>query len=550
MARRPRKERAERKPRQARECRVLKGSGAIVFSFLRNTRANMVAAARHQVERVADGSSEIDPSRSHHNKTLVGSGHILEDIKKYESNIDIRGHARDTASPYLTLALSASPEFFRPAGGPPGSEVDDPKDAARLDAWMTASTEWAKATFGADLVSVIYNGDETTPHLHLAVVPTYARRETIKPRRLRDEEPEAHALRIAEWEANGPRIQTRSWASNRVVGRNNSANLLRKEYADAMSPLALHYALASYNPQDPDDPVAARAFRDIQKAEAVKARQEAVARAAAAEAQREAATRAREEAEARALAAAAELKAAWATREAEDARRARFQEEATRALAKKKAELAAERAAIESERAKAAEEKAVITAKREALRADGAVLEAVVSGLEGGTLTHETTTSWTRRNDNVLKAAPRMWERIMPFVRSLLRKQEETEGAHREASGLVSHVKAWLRRADLPCEARASAGVLLADVPEEDEPVESPFHLPTLTRHCADEAPRAPAQRNRIGRILMSAYEYSKAKSKAEMGRRSSGDEAGDGEQEDALRPPLEIKSDIPDACW
>lgn len=480
MARRPRKERAERKPRDARAPRKISGKGAIVFSFLRNTRANMVAASRHQLERVPDGTSEIDPARSHRNRTLVGSGHILEDIKAYEKNVEIRGHARDTAAPYLTMVISASPEFFRPAGGPPGSEIDTPEDAARLEAWMKASTDWAKDTFGDDLVSVVYNGDETTPHLHLAVVPTYMRRETIKPRRLIGEEPDEHARRIAEWEVNGPRVRCRSWASNPVVGKNGSADILRRAYADAMSPFGLHYALASYSPQDPDDPVSARAFRDIQKAEAVEARNRAEARAAEAEAEREAATRAREEAEARAAAAEAELEAARALRAAEDARRERFTSEARVALDKRKAALAAERAAIDEERRRAAAEKEALEAERDALRADGAVLEAVVSGLEGGTLTHRTTTEWTRRNDNVLKAAPKMWQRIMPFVRSLLRTQEETEGAHREATGLVSRVRAWLRRPDLPREARTSAGVLLADAPEEDEPAPTPFQTPEL----------------------------------------------------------------------
>lgn len=480
MARKPRAERKERKPREARAPRVIGGKGAVVFSFLRNSAGDIGGATQHQVKRVSDGSSEIDPSRSYRNRNIVGSGNIRADVLAYEKNICVGWHARDSAQPYLTMVLSASPEFFRPAGGPPGSEVDTPEDAARLEAWIAASTDWATETFGPDLVSVIYNGDETTPHLHLCVVPTFERREKQRPKLRRGEEPEDHAKRVQKWEEECPRIRTRAWASNPVVGRFNSADLLRREYAEAMTPFGLEYSLASYVKEDPDDPVSAREFRDAEKAAATKARKEAEARAEAAEAEREAATRAREEAEARAAAAEAELAEARVIKEAEDARRARFREEARRALAKKNAELAAERAAVEAERVKAAEEKAAVEAERDALRADGAVLEAVVSGLEGGTLTHRTTVEWTRRHDNVLKAAPKMWQRIMPFVRSLLRTQDEAEGAHREASGLVSRVRAWLRRPDLPREARTSAGVLLADAPDEDEPDLNPFQTPQL----------------------------------------------------------------------
>ena len=459
MSRRPRAERKERKPREARAPRVIANKGAVVFSILRNSGGDIGAATQHQVKRVSDGSSEIDPSRSHRNRNIVGSGNIRADVLEYEKTICVGWHARDSAQPYLTLVLSASPEFFRPAGGPPGSEIDAPEDAARLEEWIAASTDWSSETFGQDLVSVIYNGDETTPHLHLCVVPTFERREKQRPKLRRGEGPEEHAKRVKAWEEECPRIRTRAWASNPVVGRYNSADLLRREYAGAMAPFGLEYSLESYDKADPDDPVSAREFRDAEKAAATKARKEAEARAEAAEAERAKATIAREEAEARAAAAEAELEAARATREAEDARRARFREEATRALAKKKAALASERAAVEAERAKAAEEKAAVEAERDALRADGAVLEAVVSGLEGGTLTHTSTTEWTRSNDNVLKAAPTMWQRIMPFVRSLLRKQEEAEGAHRESLGLIERVRAWLRRPDLSDEARASAPI-------------------------------------------------------------------------------------------
>lgn len=468
--RQPRKERGERKPREARAPRQIKGSGAVVFSFLRNTRANIDGATRHQLHRVSDGSSEIDLSRSHRNEVMLGTGNIRDDIAAYEKAIEIRGHARDSASPYLTLVLSASPEFFRPAGGPPGSEVDTEEDRARLDAWKKASLDWAKGAFGEDLVSAIYNGDETTPHIHLAAVPTYIRTLTARPRRLKDEEPEDHAARVAEWERTVERVRTRSWASNPVVGRNGSADLLRREYADAMAPMGLHYSLASYKPQEPDDPVSAREFRDIQKREAA--------------AERERAEAERAEAEER-------LRQAREAQAAEDARRARFREEAERLVSERKAELMSERQTIADERARLEEqrederrrleeeraaiarereafvaERAALEAERDALKADGAVLEVVVSGLETGALTLEHAGRWTADNAATLKAAPVMWKRLAPIVRAIIKIKEEADSARSQALGLLGRVKAWLGRDDLPREARAEAARLVK--PEKD----------------------------------------------------------------------------------
>jgi len=270
--------------------------------MMRNTIEDMRAAANHQLKRVPDGTSEIDPAREERNEILLGSGDIIKDIQKYEKSIEVRGHKRDTVAPYLTLVLSASPEFFRPDGGLPGSEVDTEEKAARLKAWKAETLKWAKETFGADLVSAIYNGDETTPHVHFGIVPTYRRKATIKPRRLKDEEPEDHLARVEDWDLNGPTINTRSWASNPVVGQKGSSDILRRSYADAMAPLGLHYALASYEPSNPDTPATHREFRDAERAKTLEDREEA-------KRARDEAQRVRDEAEKRNLRSAAVMEA-------------------------------------------------------------------------------------------------------------------------------------------------------------------------------------------------------------------------------------------------
>lgn len=375
MARRPRAERKERKPRTERKPRQIAGRGSVVFSMLRNSIQDMRAAGRHQLNREPDGTSEIDPKRSGRNETLVGSGNILKDIEAYEAGVEVRGHKRDTGSPYLTLVLSASPEFFRPDGGPPGSEADTVEKAKRLKAWKAATVDWVQDTFGADLVSAIYNGDETTPHIHFAVVPTYERKTGIKPRRLKDEEPDEHAARVADWDMNGPTMKTRSWASNPVLGQKNSAERLRRSYADAMKPLGLHYALASYEPDNPDTPATHREFRDAQRAETISARNDA--------------TRLKQEADERDRRSTAVMDAITALAEEVAGNTIRMTDagiqvsnpaaikgglpeikDALKRVAKAATELQAERAEVVQERVALSEERAALDVEKASIRAE------------------------------------------------------------------------------------------------------------------------------------------------------------------------------------
>lgn len=388
MARRPRAERKERKPRSERKPRQIAGRGSVVFSMLRNRIEDMRAAGRHQLNREPDGTSEIDPKRSGRNETLVGSGDILKDITAYEAGIEVRGHKRDTGSPYLTLVLSASPEFFRPDGGPPGSEADTVEKAKRLKAWKAATVDWVRDTFGADLVSAIYNGDETTPHIHFAVVPTYERKTGIKPRRLKDEEPDDHAARVADWDMNGPTMKTRSWASNPVLGQKNSAERLRRSYAEAMKPLGLHYALASYEPDNPDTPATHREFRDAERADTKRLKREADERDKRSKSVMDAITALAEEVAGNTIrmtdgggiqvSNAAAIKAGLP--EIKDALK-RVAKAATE-LQAERAEVVQERVALSEERAALEVEKAGVSAEREALAAANAEVSLLKAALQ------------------------------------------------------------------------------------------------------------------------------------------------------------------------
>lgn len=256
MARKPRKQRPETRVKKPRQ---IAGAGSIVMSILRNKRSDIVKLKDHILHRKPDGWSQIYPDRSDRNEVMHGSGNVLDDVKAAEAAIEIRGHKRDSDAPYLTMVLSASPEFFRPAGGPAGSEIDTKEDAARVKAWKERNLAFLKERFGADLVSVVYHGDETTPHIHAVIIPTYERRPGQRPRRKSMETDEQHGARVEAWEAL-PTIRTRSWSSNAVIGRQDSAELVRREYADAMAPMGLEYALASFDPSAPPTPQTTRQF--------------------------------------------------------------------------------------------------------------------------------------------------------------------------------------------------------------------------------------------------------------------------------------------------
>lgn len=81
------------------------------------------------------------------------------------------------------VLLTASPEWLR-AGGPPAR----PADGERVNQWAEAAFAWARAEFGPDrVVSAHLHQDESTPHIHLIVVPSVQR--VRGPRKPRSQDP-------------------------------------------------------------------------------------------------------------------------------------------------------------------------------------------------------------------------------------------------------------------------------------------------------------------------------------------------------------------------
>lgn len=140
----------------------------LVLDIKRRTLQDLRALAKH-CARTAGNLDHIDHSRTHLNEAVVGEIGKPEEaaaayIKATRARVD-----RRNVKPYTSLVLSASAGYFRPQDPSAGGTWDD----KRYKDWKDASVRWLRQTFGDDLVFVETHLDETTPHLHALVVPTY-----------------------------------------------------------------------------------------------------------------------------------------------------------------------------------------------------------------------------------------------------------------------------------------------------------------------------------------------------------------------------------------
>jgi hypothetical protein len=109
----------------------------------------------------SDAPRNADPALIARNQQLVGSDPAAD------VSAMLPEKRRKDAVLAMSMILSASPQYFRP---------DEPArsghyDQRRVDAYVEATMGWAKKEFGKRLVSAVLHLDETTPHIHLAVVP-------------------------------------------------------------------------------------------------------------------------------------------------------------------------------------------------------------------------------------------------------------------------------------------------------------------------------------------------------------------------------------------
>ena len=135
------------------------------------------AHARHERREIGD-RSHTDPSQTPRNLATGLDKCPEEAVKQYLGQTGAKIDARNE-KPFTRLLLSASPEYFRPGRASQGGSYDP----GQVKAWTQASLAWLRKEFGTDLVHVALHLDETTPHLHAVVVPTYekqTKRRTVR----------------------------------------------------------------------------------------------------------------------------------------------------------------------------------------------------------------------------------------------------------------------------------------------------------------------------------------------------------------------------------
>lgn len=187
-----------------------------VFNIRTASSSDLRALNKHCLERVEDGWSNIDPRRSKLNQVLYGNtGGVSASIDEWYRRTGSKKPTNQAETPFFTLVLSASKSNF----------VDG------HDRFVKDAMDWLKKEAGDDLVFAELHLDETTPHIHAVVFPTYMKKSR-KPGRIRkDESPEEFEARCRAAEQKpGVRVVGRSY---HAWSRENSFDELRKSYSEA-----------------------------------------------------------------------------------------------------------------------------------------------------------------------------------------------------------------------------------------------------------------------------------------------------------------------------
>lgn len=145
---------------------------------------------------------------------------LAEQLRERLGDFEARGgKLRRDSVLAIELMLSASPEWFKQASDEQCQE------------WLRRNTEWVEETFGRDnVLQMALHMDETTPHLHVFVVPEIQMVET------RGRKPREGSQAAAK--APKPALAASHWLDGRA-----KLGALQDRYAAAMEPLELERGL-------------------------------------------------------------------------------------------------------------------------------------------------------------------------------------------------------------------------------------------------------------------------------------------------------------------
>lgn len=111
-------------------------------------------------------TDNADPTKKHLNKRLIGSSDIVHDLKKLYNEKNIV-KLRKNGVLAVEMILAFSPDWIKDGKNYRADASE------KVKSWVKASLNWAKNKFGDNVVSCIYHGDETSPHLHLVLAVSY-----------------------------------------------------------------------------------------------------------------------------------------------------------------------------------------------------------------------------------------------------------------------------------------------------------------------------------------------------------------------------------------
>ena len=133
------------------------GAGCKHYAVIRlakiKTTGGLVNADRHNRRRIGFNTSNIDTSRIHLNRSLIGNSNIPLDsaLRAKLEGMKLRKNGNIGSE----LILSASPTFFKQPGA--------------LEEWVEANIVWLQDQFGDMVISADLHLDELTPHLHVII---------------------------------------------------------------------------------------------------------------------------------------------------------------------------------------------------------------------------------------------------------------------------------------------------------------------------------------------------------------------------------------------
>lgn len=189
-----------------------------VFDIKSASASDVRALDRHCRDRTPDGWSAIDPDRSDMNRILFGSlDGVSASLKDWYQRTGAKRPAKQAEAPYYTLVLSASADYLN--------------DDVSLEGFIEEAMTWVAREVGDELVYAELHLDETTPHIHVVVAPTYEKKSRVPGRRKKDESEEDFQARRREAQ-NGPGQRTVGRSYHKWAGP-GSYEGLRRSYCDA-----------------------------------------------------------------------------------------------------------------------------------------------------------------------------------------------------------------------------------------------------------------------------------------------------------------------------